>query len=227
MFLLYFAFAFVFATFVKYTKESERAHYIAYFLIKRAVFAIFLISFAYINMEAQLALLVAIQFGALWYEIIMRPEKNLLNRLLSLVTNIVLLTFICLMFMFLDDNPSNTDVQGAAAAIFAAVYILVYATVIIVYGVVRLILSYVKPELQKRHDDDFSEISYQQNNHNESEHQPQHQLIKKNSMKSDHHPADRSSKEEGKSDEDTSMKDSKNKNKNGRLSNLSRRSSRL
>lgn len=227
MFLLYFAFTFVFATFVKHTKESERAHFTSYFLIKRAVFAIFLISFAYINMEAQLALLVAIQFGALMYEVIMRPEKNLLNRLLSLVTNLVLLTFICLMFMFLDDNPSNTDVQGAAAAIFAAVYILVYSTVIIVYGLVRLILSFVKPEVKKKQNDEFSDISDHLNHHNESEHHPQHKLIKKNSMKSDEHLAERSSKEEGKSDEDTSMKDSKNKHKNGRLSNHSKKSSRL
>lgn len=73
IFLIVFNYMFIWASIMKKTKESKRGFYMSFFLIKKALWAIFIVSFAYINREAQLSVLFAIQVVSIALEILFRP----------------------------------------------------------------------------------------------------------------------------------------------------------
>ena len=91
IFLLWFIYMFIWAFIFKKMRESERGFYMSFFLIKKSLWAIFIVSFAYINKEAQLSILFSIQAVFIVLEIIFRPGKNILNTVWSVFSNIVFL----------------------------------------------------------------------------------------------------------------------------------------
>lgn len=153
-FLIYFIYTYWFAYITKYTKESDRSFFTAFFLTKRAIFAIALIAFAYTTTGWQLGILISIQVISTVIYGILRPERNILNYALTIINNIVFLIFLCLMFLFSGRDVSDTEEAGDGVSIFISVYLIVYSALLSILGIIRLILAFFKPS--KAQSDKFS-----------------------------------------------------------------------
>mmetsp|Transcript_29496 Transcript_29496/g.26074 ORF Transcript_29496/g.26074 Transcript_29496/m.26074 type:complete len:198 (+) Transcript_29496:1101-1694(+) len=151
-FLLYFTFSFCFAFYSNNTKETYRGYYYTYFLMKRAIFPICLISFASTGMESQLAVLITVQLIFIVVEIVLgvldKDDRNrvldmsqsVANRVLSIACNFVFLGYLAAMFMFLDDNPASDDSGGEGLAIFIASAILIVGVLTLVLAIIRMFM---------------------------------------------------------------------------------------
>lgn len=126
IFLIVFNYMFIWAYIVKKTKESQRAFYMAFFLIKKSLWAILIVSFAYINKEAQLSILFALQVVSIVLEMIFRPGNNVINTCCSVFSNIVFLVYLGILYLFID-KANQTSKNGNTAAIFVSVYIIFFA----------------------------------------------------------------------------------------------------
>ena len=121
IFLLLFIYTFIFCFYYKETKESERGFHMAFFLIKKAIWAIFIVSFAYINRTAQLSVLFAIQIVSIWLEAIFRPGKWIINNILSLISNTIFLIYLGILYLFIDSSNVLSTSKGNTAAVFVSV----------------------------------------------------------------------------------------------------------
>ncbi|CAI2362849.1 unnamed protein product [Moneuplotes crassus] len=161
-FLIYLTFSFVFAFYAKNTAETYRGYFYTYFLMKRAIMPILLISLAYTSKEWQLSMLVLAQCVLLTIEIILAIMKKtehsretfhlgqtLINRVLSIICNSMFLVYLCCMFMFLDDSPSEDDNQGKALAIFISCCICIIVVFISGLGISRLFWCKNQPTDEK------------------------------------------------------------------------------
>lgn len=111
--------------------------------------AISIVCFAYTGKIAQLAVILGIQTTCTIGEIIFKIEDKLVNRILSITHNAVLIVYMAIMFMFLDKNPSDDDVQGQGVALFISVYIIIHAIVISVLGIITFITKLLNSGKEK------------------------------------------------------------------------------
>jgi hypothetical protein len=144
IFLLGITYMLIYAFIVERNKEADRGALMGFYMIKRGLFSSVLIGFAYVSKEWQLSLLLAIQVASTITEIFVRKGKWPFNRVVSHLPNFVLITYYSMLFMFLNKNPNPKDSQAEATGIFISVFIFIYASIIILYGVIRLIKTIIR-----------------------------------------------------------------------------------
>ena len=227
IFNLVFLYMFIFSFIYKKTKESNREYYMTFFLIKKAIWAIFIVSFAYINRTAQLSILFAIQWASIIFEVVLRPGNWIINTVLSLLSNTVFLVYLGILYFFINsDNFSSTN-KGNIAAIFVSVYIIAYGVVVSVYGVFSLLLALFSNHKEvdqnersfanlENHPRASSQID--EGNHRNTDDNHNKVLINKESQRSDSQDLERIQKfSQEKSDDTSTNKNSKEKFKENQV----------
>lgn len=210
LFLVYFTFSFVFAFFSKNTRETYRGFYYTYFLMKRALIPIILVSFAYVSKEWQLSMLIAVQVFATCFEAIFKMETCPINRFYSILNNSVLILYLCLNFMFLNETSDNDDSNGTGLAIFTAAYIILSGVAISSYRAVTFILKLLDDKNKGLRNDnpDVSAEIPQEDQENRTNH-PSNPINNKNVAE----PQSPSGRKAESPDFNSGSKDSKNKEK--------------
>ena len=153
LFMLYLTFSFLFAFYVNNTNETYRGYFYSYFLMKRGIIPICLVSFAYTSQEWQLSAVLIVQILFTVVEILLtvfnkseyskkihHPGQSLINSSLSIGCNLLFTIYLALMFMFLDKNPPIDDKSGEALAYFISACILLVGVLVILFAIIRLFL---------------------------------------------------------------------------------------
>ncbi|CAI2363440.1 unnamed protein product [Moneuplotes crassus] len=168
-FLVYFTFSFAFALYAKNTNETYRGYFYTFFLMKRGIIPICLITLAYASKEWQLGILWAVQLLFLCIEILSvfknKPKYSkekyhimqcLITSLLSIGCNILFLIYLCLNFIFISKNINDSDNIGESIAITTSCFIIAPTILITLLGIFRL---FITPSPTQEPSSDHSEIS--------------------------------------------------------------------